>query len=549
MRYRSILTWRYILPLTWASVILALIFIGNGLYQEINIGSINWLTWQNVLPIALAAIVLLLILRPDNLNSCVSEGALRLTLTVEGDLVENKIISGRIMGKGADDYRAQGYKIILYAKTGFWYIESAEGAEIKLGDDCSWRKVSKYNEARMYAAFLVAGNYQWPPIIHKDHNTDLPPLPVDGDQIITWMLWSANSKPLSDAPEAKAIYWLTQQITPSDIVPNPLPQRTGMIISYEIPETSKAYPYLFSRSWIYDNALASIGFLLSDHLKEALMILSALIGQIKSNGKLNFWYNTHNAAHSEDFRSGTIAWIGYTLTFYQHKTNDAHVQAVAERIAGYLLSLQDMVSTSPSYGSIRTNSSDFLYETNHNIIAYFFLRDLGRLAENMVYTEHANLIRDSLLNHHWNETLHRFDQKIGDAKIGLIEVESLGALFSLAIGDIPRAQNCLNFVEKTYQPVEATGGRFGYAFYKDRSTIWSQGSLQMALAYKRIGNLKQADSIIKEIMRWQDVAGGVPYVMPEATLETGETYYEWSSVAGTAWLILALSDNEFFLGP
>lgn len=510
--------------------------------------SINWLAWQNMLPIALTIIVLLLTLRLTSSNACVGEGFLRLTLSVESDSVENRVVSGRVMGEEASRYRTRGYKVILYAKTGFWYIESAEGAEMKLDDDCSWRKVSRYSEARMYAAFLVTGNYPLVPIIHKVRNTDLPPLPVDGDQIITWMLWSADSKPLSEGTEAKAIYWLTQQIIPNDIVSNPLPERAGMIIGYEIPETSKAYRYLFARSWIYDDALAIVGFILSDHLEEALIILNALSGQIQDNGKLAFWYNTHNHEYSEGFRSGTIAWVGYVLIFYQQKTDDAHIQPMAERIARYLLSLQDMASTSPNYGSIRTDSGDFSYATIHNIIAYFFLRDLGRLVNNPVYTERADLIRDSLLNHHWNETLGRFDQMIGDAMDGLIEVGSLGALFCLAIGDVAKAQSCLNFVEKTYQPVKAAGDRPGYALYKDRSTAWSQGSMQMALAYKRIGNLEQANAIIKEIIRWQDAAGGVPYVMAEATVDTGETYYEWPSVAGTAWLIIALADDKDFLG-
>jgi hypothetical protein len=506
--------------------------------------------WQIALLVAAGIILLIPIITWRGFNTCTEEGTLRMTLSVEGGSKENREASGQIMGEGAGGYRAQGYKVILYAKTDLWYNEPSEGTEISLASDCSW-KVKGVHDGHKYAAFLVEKDYQPPNTISQADQTAYSPLPVDGEHIVAWMPWHPEygTPTPPDGPRELAISWLTQQITPNEGVPEPLADRAGLIISYRIPQSEELYPVFFSRSWVFDDALATIGFAANGKVVEALTIFNALKGQIQKDGKFGFSYNTGNDWYHEQYRSGAIAWMGYAFVFYQQETGDAQSQATAERIARYLLSLQDVDPASPNYGSIRAGPDDSSYATDHSIVTYFFLRDLGRLTGNTTYTSRADLIKASLLNHHWNEALGRFNSKIGDSSNGLMEISSLGALFFASLGDTTKTQSCLDFVERTYQPVPAAGHVTGYAPYDDRSTIWSQGSIEMALAYKRIGNEEKSRAIIEDIIKLQDGGGGIPYAMPQATVVTEEVFHEWPSAAGTAWLLIVLSDNRSFLGP
>ena len=507
--------------------------------------------WQIGLLVAASIIVLIPIITWREFNTCPEEGTLRMTLSVEGNSKEDNEASGQIMGEGAGRYRTQGYKVILYSKTDLWYNEPSEGTEIRLRSDCSWR-VTGVHDGHRYSAFLVEKNYQAPSTIKEVGQAVRPPLPVDGEQVVAWMPWySDNSSP---RPEERtttlAINWLTQQITPNMLIPKPLPERAGLIISYQIDESDELYPVFLSRSWIFDDALATLGLVASEHIMEALTILNGIEGQIQKDGKLGFSYNIANDWYHERYRSGAITWTGYAFVFYQQETGDAQSQATAERIAQYLLSLQDVDPASPSYGSIRGGPDVKWYATADNIVAYFFLRDLGRLTLNDSYATRADLIKRSLLKHHWNETQGRFDPAIGDSSNGLMETASLGALFFAALGDTSKAQSSLDFVERTYQAVLVPYDVTGYAPYEDRTTIWSQGSLEMALAYKRIGNVEKSQAILGDIIKLQKTEGGVPYAMPEATtVITEDVFHEWPSVAGTAWLLIVLTDNERFLGP
>jgi hypothetical protein len=512
-------------------------------------GSIK--SWQVALLVASIIIILIPIITWRGFNTCIEKGTLRMTLSVEGPSADNKKASGRIMGEGAGNYRAKGYGVILYARTDRWYPEPSPGRKIGLRSDCSW-EVDGVHDGYRYVAFLVGKDYQPPNLIDEEDSQEIRPLlPEDGEQIVAWMpLVSDRPTPMPpEGPKELATRWLTRQITPNDLVSDPLVDRAGLIISYRIPESDELHPVLLSRSWIFDDALATIGFASNGNIVEALTILNGLKGQIQDDGKAGFSYNTGNDWYHEYYRAGAIAWMGYAFVFYQQETGDAQSQATAERIAGYLLSLQDIEPANPSYGSIRTAPDVSSYATDHNIIAYFFLRDLGRLTGNDTYATRADLIRVSLLNHHWNEALGRFDWKIGDSSNGLMETASLGALFFAAQGDTVKAQNILDFVEDTYQPVPAATPVTGYAPYEDRSTIWTQGTLETALAYKRIGNEEKSRAIIEDIIKLQDGGGGIPYAMPQATVVTEEVFHEWPSAAGTAWLLIVLSDNRSFLGP
>jgi len=87
------------------------------------------------------------------------------------------------------------------------------------------------------------------------------------------------------------IEWLTRQITPNALVPEPAPQRRRLVLSYRPAEESSP---LLQKSFVYDAALSAIAFSLTGHREKAALVLHALARQIRPDGSLWFAYNTKN---------------------------------------------------------------------------------------------------------------------------------------------------------------------------------------------------------------------------------------------------------------
>ena len=103
------------------------------------------------------------------------------------------------------------------------------------------------------------------------------------------------------------IQWILDRQVPNDIVPNPHTGRSGLVISYLIPPDDPDYPSFFSRSWIYDDAVAALALMVEGEYAAARAILTALAVLVDTDGKLGFSYNTHDAWFHPYYRSGAIA--------------------------------------------------------------------------------------------------------------------------------------------------------------------------------------------------------------------------------------------------
>jgi hypothetical protein len=209
------------------------------------------------------------------------------------------------------------------------------------------------------------------------------------------------------------------------------------VFSYIIPQSDPSYPFLFNRSWIYDDALAVISWSMEGECQAAKDALSALTGLLDVEGKLGFSYNTNDLFFHTLYRTGAIAWVGYSFVFYQEACGDSQFQAAVESIADWVLTMQD-----PTTGSVKGGPDVAWFSTEHNIDAYFFLRDLGLLTGNTSYLDAAGQIKQSLLtNHsdggHWNPSYSCFQQGIGDTMKAL-DAASWGALFLFSIGQPDR---------------------------------------------------------------------------------------------------------------
>jgi hypothetical protein len=348
--------------------------------------------------------------------------------------------------------------------------------------------------------------------------------------------------------------WIKNQQVPNGLVPSPYPGREGAFISYNIPDTDSLYDTFYSRSWIYDDATGTIALSMQGDFESAERVLSVLTHLLETenppDGRIGFSFNTDNSYIERLYRCGSLAWVGYAMLFYEEKSNDTQFEYSAEQIASFLLSQQDKDPESPSYGLLKGGPDVTWISTEFNIDAYFFFKKLGQITGNSTYTEASNLIKDGLLSKLWNEAEGRFNRGFNDP-VKALDVNSWGSYFLIDIGKPKMALRALEFVEDNFLNTQTITGTStpitGYGPY-GTDTVWGEGSLGVALAYKKMGDTAKYQEILNEILKMQAADGGIPYSMPERWIPAaGYTFQEWKSMASTAWSIMVqLEEDDLF---
>lgn len=282
-------------------------------------------------------------------------------------------------------------------------------------------------------------------------------------------------------------------------------------------------------------------------------------------------------------RSGSLAWVGTAAVEYELATGDERFRPLAAGLARYLMSHQvtganGYAEDDPRYGSILGGEGrygpDYEYvperiawaSTEHNIDAYFFLRDLGHVMEDPAYTAAAELVEDSLMRHHWNTARRRFDQGVGDPARAL-DLVSWGGLFLRATGRGELARLQLLHLEefavaptpvalsgepdaynRTYATSDPVGGYRPYAespgTYDDPpATVWAEGTWGAILLRARLG--EDVTAAVDDMLRLQraDPMGGLLQV----TFGRRSPPYElhpWPATGGGAWAAIVLSGSR-----
>lgn len=397
--------------------------------------------------------------------------------------------------------------------------------------------------------------------------------------------------------EAEAVEWLVRQMVPNETVPAPAPNRRRLLLSYRVSRDDPVYRYLYGRSAIYDDALGAIAFTMVHRYRETEYLLSSIARLVGADGSLWFAYNTQNDWPSESdhegalVRTGALAWVGYALTYYlqarelenagfafQDPLGFQYRQG-AEAIAQYILARQVSASDDPRSGLV-TGGTGFSMvtfpdataspletyrdaaaqwvSTEHNIDAWYFLRDLGRLTSNPRYSEAAEQIRLRLLGL-WSDPDGQFIQGIHDDltpdTVLPLDGASWGAIFLLSQGRDAQAGRCLDAMEKRfgvrlsdvrgYRPYRSepvfTDERVNKFYYppagrlwEDLPFVWGEGSLGAAAAYIRAGQTGEALDVM-ESMRALAVDGGLRY----ASAPVPYQFPDYPSVASTAWFVIA----------
>ena len=253
----------------------------------------------------------------------------------------------------------------------------------------------------------------------------------------------------------------------------------------------------------------------------------------------------------------------------------------AERIARYILTRRIDNQNDPRFGLVTGGDGSYtvrLHEesgkpveeydpsavgwasTEHNIDAYFFLRDLGTLTGDDTYTTAADLIRNGLRSL-WSEEEGQFYRGIretGALDTALpLDCATWGAMFLVATGDDEKARRCLETAEMKfasehdglsgYKPYHsgpiyeetAVNGYFSGtkrpARWEHASLVWGEGSFGLSAAYLKTGNGMDAYRIVHSLLPLQ-TDGGFLY----STTDIPFQFSTHPSVASTAWFIIAV---------
>jgi hypothetical protein len=401
----------------------------------------------------------------------------------------------------------------------------------------------------------------------------------------------------------KTLSWLRKQIVPNEIVKSPANDRRNLILSYELPKDAKAYRYIFSKSSLYDNALAVVAFTIENQFETASKIIDAIMRMGGEDGDLFFTFNTHNSwPNSKDregaiIRSGASAWGGYSIVFYLRAMllSDPEAIAKSSELNGYLKYAELIADVmmkrglydqrDPRYGLITGGNGSYRLRVNeklnmveerfvpgevlwssieHNIDMFFFLRDLGKISDNDKYSSAAETMAKSLLEKGWNEKFGQFNrgQRLdGPDKVRALDCASWGAFLLLTRGEREKAVTALSAAEN-YRSVTDRG--YGYKPYinkliygnrkvnkfyfpsnprrnwNDVDMMWTEGSLGVSLAHLRLKNNDKAKEIIKEVLKYSSNSGGIAY----SSIHIPHEFSVADSVAPAAWLIINLGELE-----
>jgi len=343
-----------------------------------------------------------------------------------------------------------------------------------------------------------------------------------------------------------------------------------LVRSYLIPTDDPSYTRLLNWSWTYDSALTAMAFSTVGLQAEAEQLLDQLAALQHTDGSIEQAFNVADGTTEPVFRAGVIAAVGVAGSLYDQDFHTSRYLSMEERAASYLLSLQGTA------GLIRGGPDVTWYSSQHNLLAYSFLRLLGneltadgnRPSANSYYTAANQIssgIESNLLVH--NRSTVYFIEGLGDS-IQALDADALGVMYLQDHGETKNAQNVLAYAQSAfalsgrsivksndpaaYNDTYAAAGPFSgfepYIGTDAPNVIWTEGTSEMLVAAADLG--QPTSTLSSSLQALANVSPGEAPVMADRTLYSpayGEEYHVWPSAAGGAWTLIALSDPTFNL--
>ncbi|MCR4317188.1 MAG: EpsI family protein [Planctomycetes bacterium] len=412
----------------------------------------------------------------------------------------------------------------------------------------------------------------------------------------------AQARPLSrDVVESRD--WLISNIVPNEVVPNPPASRRGLVLSYRISESDPSYRYVYSKSALYDNALAAIALTITGDFDQAAGILQATLQNASEDGRLWFSMNTHNTLPDESDaseaidRTGPAMWMGYAICFYLQAQLEAKgamwlamddegsrflrlAEQIALRYAGYLVEGRNdqrrglLAGGEGSYVLAIENEEvveNFVpgavpwSSIEHNLGAYFFFRLLSKVSGSDAHLRTATDIGRAV-ERCWNQNSNQFNRGArveGPDVARALDCASWGSIYWTDTGSRQKAALALSQTEAYFIRTPEASGFVPYLeepVYEDASVgermfpgnprqtwddlgiVWSEGSFGVALAHIRADNKVRAAQIVEGLTSLR-ASGGYRCASADVPFQMGTP----PSVAGTAWYIIVkenLAGNE-----
>ncbi|GMV39842.1 MAG: hypothetical protein AMXMBFR64_15580 [Myxococcales bacterium] len=322
------------------------------------------------------------------------------------------------------------------------------------------------------------------------------------------------------------------------------------------------------RSFAYDDALVAIVLLERGEPGRAAGVLRTLESLQADDGAIGFSFNTIGDTfyNRRYVRAGTVAWVGYAFAMYERVTGEHTFRAAALRAAAWLLRQRVDAPGDPRDGLVLGGSGrwdrnqetfhpDFVLDaavTEHQVDAWFFLDLLSALTGDGELRQAASWLGDAVEQRLWLAEEGRFAAAARED--GLVLDEALDAagswtaLMLLARGRAEAVPGVLDRLDRRFGL--RRGVLVGHRAYAGVSadhgvdwdllpSIWSEGTLGVALAKLRAGDGTGARELLATVARLQCAAGagGVPVAShdaPDLTVGVG--------AAPTAWLVLVAGE-------
>jgi len=344
-----------------------------------------------------------------------------------------------------------------------------------------------------------------------------------------------------------------------------------LVRSYEIPTDDPAYVRTLNFSWTYDSAVAAAGFVAADDRVQSERLLDQLAALQRTDGSIDSAFDVSDGAGSEEFTSGTIAWVGLAEVTHDRTFDDKRYLKPARAAADYLLSLQ------LDQGLIRGGPAVKWASTLHNLVAYAFIGELGEVLTargsdaGARYTAEAERIGAAIDTHLLvrDDRGTHFIQGLDDTAEPL-DVQALGVVYLLGRGDPEEAKAVREYAEQHFaigdrsvalskdpetfnMTYEAKGPFRGYRPFANEGApdiLWSEGTNEMRLAQSALG--EDTAPLDEAIARFAKVTAGEGF----APLQSDRTdngrfgeFHVWPAAAPAAWTLLSRAAPSFFYAP
>ncbi len=285
--------------------------------------------------------------------------------------------------------------------------------------------------------------------------------------------------------------------------------KTGLVVSFEGGFTLSGWAFT------YDQALCVNVFLLFSDFERAKNILDFYKYKAKTyqGGFLNAYYVDDGSPCEYIVHAGPNIWLGLGILRYTEATSDKSYLNLAERIAKFVLSLQD------SEGGIIGGPKVSWYSTEHNLDAYAFFKGLYKLTEKSEYLLAQERVKTWLKKYSYTKKDIPINRGKGDSTIATDtyawSIASLGAEELISLEMDPdeilefAIENCRvkNYLEREDKKILVEGFDFARIRHLPRGGVIScEWTAQMVLAFQIMANYYQKKSQLPKANYYQGLA-------------------------------------------